>query len=80
MTHFFSTFTKILGSLTAILTFIIIIGLIISFINRSSDKSSFTYLQGDKASANKIAILNINGPIISEPTNFLFPLSQYSYM
>jgi len=70
MTHFFNAFTKILGFLTAILTFIIIIGLIINLINRSSNNSSFTYLKGDKASTNKIAILNINGPIISEPTNF----------
>ena len=70
MTHFFSTFTKILGFLTAILTFIIIVGLIINFINRSNNNSSFTYLQGDISSTDKIALLNINGPIISEPTNF----------
>ena len=70
MTHFFSTFTKILGFLTAILTFIIIAGLIISFVNRSNNNSSFTYLKGDISSTDMIAMLNINGPIISEPTNF----------
>jgi len=70
MTYFYNTFVKILGFLTAILIFIIIISLIISFINRNTDKSSFTYLKGDKVSANKIAILKINGPIISEPRNF----------
>jgi len=70
MTHFFSTFTKILGFLTAILTFIIIVGLIISFINRPNNSSSFTYLKGDISSTDKIALLNINGPIISEPTNY----------
>ena len=70
MTHFFNTFTKILGFFAAFLTFIIIIGLITSFINRSRNQSSFSHLRGDNASTNKIAILNINGPIISEPNNF----------
>ena len=70
MTHFFIAFTKILGFLTAILIFIIIIGLIISLINRTNNNSSFTYLRGDSTSTNKIAVLNINGPIISEPANF----------
>lgn len=70
MTHFFNAFTKILGFLTAILIFIIIIGLIISLINRTNNNSSFTYLRGDSTSTNKIALLNINGPIISEPANF----------
>ena len=70
MTHFFNAFTKILGFLTAILIFIIIIGLIISLINRTNNNSSFIYLKGDSSSTNKIAVLNINGPIISEPANF----------
>jgi len=70
MSHFFNTFAKILGFLTAILTFIIIIGLIISFTNRSNNNSTFTYFKGDEASTDKIAILNISGPIISDPSNF----------
>ena len=70
MTHFFNAFTKILGFLTAILIFIIIIGLIISLINRTNNNSSFIYLRGDSTSTNKIGVLNINGPIISEPANF----------
>ncbi|MDC0057423.1 S49 family peptidase [Alphaproteobacteria bacterium] len=70
MTHFFNAFAKILGFCMAISAFVIIIGLVTSFINRSTNQSSFSYLKGDKASANKIAILNISGPIISEPNNF----------
>jgi len=68
MRVFIETFSKILAFLFAILFFSLIVGVISNFI---SDKnvSHFTYYKGNKQSENKIAILNLNGPIISDPKN-----------
>ena len=68
MRVFFETFSKILAFLSAILIFILIIGFVSNFISDRS-LSHFSYYKGSKQSEQKIAILNINGPIISEPRN-----------
>jgi protease-4 len=68
MRVFTETFTKILAFLSAILFFFLIVSLIFNLIG-DRKISHFSYYKGDKKSENKIAILNINGPIISEPQN-----------
>ena len=68
MSTFSKTYLKILGFLAAITTFILILGIINFFVD--SKKSLFSFYAGDKNSQNKIALLRINGPIISEPMNF----------
>jgi len=69
MSIFFRTFSKILGFLTSVSVFIIILFFIINFIKSTNKISDFIYFEGDPKSSNKIALLNLNGPIISEPTN-----------
>ena len=67
MKAFFTTFSKILGFFFA-LVFIIFF---LSILSKSiTNNSYFSYLQGNINSKQKIAIFNINGPIISEPPNF----------
>jgi len=68
MKLFFQTFSKILGFLFAILFFVILLGLASNFID--INKSYFSYFKGDKKSDQIIAVLNISGPIISEPINY----------
>ena len=70
MKIFIQTFSKILGFLLALLLFIVILSIALSFMNNKDNKSYFSYLKGDKKTNNKIAILNISGPIVSEPLNF----------
>jgi protease-4 len=68
MRVFIETFSKILAFLFAILFFCLIVGVISNFIS-DRNVSHFAYHKGNKQSGNKIAILNINGPIISDPQN-----------
>ena len=68
MRVFIETFSKILAFLSAILFFFLIVSLISNFIS-NRNISHFSYYKGNKQSEQKIAILNINGPIISEPQN-----------
>ena len=75
MNTFFKTYLRILGFLTAIVTFILILIIVSSL--ASSKKSFFSYYTGDENSENKVAILKINGPIISEPVN-LFNFGKFS--
>ena len=67
MKLFIQTFSKILGFLFAVLFFIILVGLASNLI---SNKSYFSYFKGDKKSDQKIAVLYIAGPIISDPINY----------
>ncbi|MDC0226780.1 S49 family peptidase, partial [Alphaproteobacteria bacterium] len=62
---FFKTFSKILGFLFGILIFIIFL-VFLSNLNQRYDDKYFNYLSGDKNSDQNIAIMKINGPIISE--------------
>ena len=68
MKLFIQTFSKILGFLFAILFFVILLSLTSNFIDNK--KSYFSYFKGDKKSDQIIAVLNISGPIISEPINY----------
>ncbi len=69
MNHFFQVFSKTLGFLLAILFLIVLISFFLFFFGENKQKY-FTYLDGSKDSSEIIAILNLNGPIISEPPNF----------
>ena len=68
MRVFIETFAKILAFLSAILFFFLIVSFISNFIS-DRNVSHFSYYKGNKQSENKIAILNLNGPIISDPKN-----------
>jgi protease-4 len=68
MRVFIETFSKILAFLSAILIFFLIVSLISNFI-ADRNMSHFSYYKGNKLSEQKIALLNIGGPIISEPQN-----------
>ena len=70
MRVFFNTFSRVFGFLIAIVVFIILINVILILFDKSSPSSFFRYQEGDKKSINNIAILSLNGPIISEPSNF----------
>jgi len=68
MRVFIETFSKILAFLSAILCFFLIISLISNFII-DRNVSHFSYYKGNKQSEQKIGLMNISGPIISEPQN-----------
>ena len=69
MNYFFQVFSKTLGFLLAIIFLIVLISLFL-FIFGENKQKYFSYLEGNKNSSEIIAILNLNGPIISEPPNF----------
>ena len=69
MNYFFQVFSKTLGFLLAIIFLIVLISLFLFFFGENKQKY-FSYLEGNKDSSEIIAILNLNGPIISEPPNF----------
>ena len=69
MNYFFQVFSKTLGFLLAIMFLVILISLFLLFFAENKQKY-FSYLKGNKDSSEIIAILNLNGPIISEPPNF----------
>ena len=70
MKFFLNTFSRVFGFLLAILVFVLLINLSFLLLDNSKTSSYFKFLEGDRSSLNKIAILNINGPILSEPINF----------
>lgn len=63
MQIFFNTFLKILSFLSAITIFLLILTLFSIF----SKNSSFSYYKGDKNINQNIALIEISGPIISDP-------------
>ena len=69
MKVFITTFTRVFSFLIAIFVFIIFLILLVTFTTKQNN-SYFTYLSGDKKSNQKIAIMKITGPIISEPLDF----------
>ena len=69
MNYFFQVFSKTLGFLLAIIFLLVLISLFL-FIFEGNKQKYFSYLEGNKDSTEIIAILNLNGPIISEPPNF----------
>ena len=68
MRVFFQTFSKILGFLTAISVFLIILTILLTYFS-ANNQSKFTFLSGDKNALKKLALINLSGPIISEPRN-----------
>ena len=66
MKIFLQTFSKILGFLFAILFFVFILTLLSNFMEKK-ENSNFSHLKGDSNSSEIIAILNLKGPIISNP-------------
>ncbi|MDC0192708.1 S49 family peptidase, partial [Alphaproteobacteria bacterium] len=69
MNYFFQVFSKTLGFLLAIMFLIVLISLFL-FVFGENKKKYFSYLEGNKDSTEIIAILYLNGPIISEPPSF----------
>ena len=69
MNYFFQVFSKTLGFFSAIVVLLILISFFIIFFGENKQRY-FSYLEGNKESSEIIAILNLNGPIISEPPNF----------
>ena len=71
MKQFSKSFAKILGFLTAISFFFIIVAILTSFIKDSNKDffSNYADIDSNNESSNIIAILNLSGPIISEPKN-----------
>ena len=70
MKVFFNTFLRVLASLISILVFVIIIGLLINFSEKNKKNNQFKFVEGIEISENKIAILELNGPIINNLQNF----------
>ena len=68
MKVFFYTFSRILAFFFACLFFLTFVVIILNLID-GSDNSDFSYLKGDKKSQDIIAILNLNGPILSDINN-----------
>ena len=69
MIYFFQVFSKTLGFFLAIIFIIVLFSFFLFFFGENKQKY-FSYLKGAKDSNDIIAILNLNGPIISEPPNF----------
>ena len=69
MKIFFGTFARVLAAFTAVIFLLVLITIISSFFDDKINKFEFSHFKGDKESENSIALININGPIISEPGN-----------
>ena len=67
MITFFQAFAKVFGFLLAIVIFTIFLSFFANFIG--NNERYFSHFEGNKNSDEKIAIINIEGPIISEPLN-----------
>ncbi len=61
---FFRVFLRTLGFLTAVLTFIIIVNLLL-YSTKSIQKNHFVMIEGNENSKNIIAKINLNGPIFN---------------
>ena len=67
MTLFFRTFIRVLSFLSAFLVFTLLVSFLVVFFSENQKKNNFSYSAGDASSSNKIAILNLNGPILNNP-------------
>ena len=67
---FLSTFLRTISILSALLIFIIIIGLLSSFATNNIIISEFKHVEGDENSENKIAVLNLSGLIADLDDSF----------
>jgi len=71
MGTFIRTFIKIFAFLSAISIFFILLSLVINFFPINQNNKYFINSIGDENSPNKIAIINLNGPILNEPSSNL---------
>ena len=67
---FFSVFFRTLGFLSALLIFLILIGILLHFSN-DIEKKQFVFTDGIPSSNNIIANINLNGPIFNNHRNVL---------
>ena len=74
---FLNVFLKTLGFFIGITTFIIILNILINFI--PSNDNDFEFIEGKRDSNNIIAVLNLNGPIVSN-LNQSFINDIYEYI
>ena len=75
MGYFFTSFLKILGYLFGIVFFIIFLA-IFGYLLGNKKEEYFLYSDGKIDSDKQIAILKLNGPIISEPN----PLNNFDFL
>ena len=75
---FFSVFFRTLGFLCALLIFLIIINILLHFSN-NLEKKQFVITDGIPSSNNKIAKINLNGPIFND-TNDVLGNNFYDYI
>ena len=83
---FFNVFFKTLGFLSGILTFIIVLNILI-FFSRDFQEKQFEIIDGNPNSNNKIATINLNGPIFYNDNilgnnlyNYINPTLVKSYL
>ncbi len=69
MNIFFKTFLKVFASLLTIVVFFAVLLGFLSFIGSNKTNSQFTFIKGIQSSDNKIAILKLQGPIVSDSIN-----------
>ena len=75
MTTFVRTFIAIFALLSAILVFSIFAGILMNFFEKKAKSNIFSNSYGDPELTNKIAVLNLRGPILNIPIsdfNFVF--------
>ena len=69
MNIFFKTILKVFASLLTIVAFFLVLFGFLSFIGSNKTNSQFTFIKGNQSSENKIAILKLQGPIVSDSIN-----------
>ena len=72
---FFNTFLKVFAILLSISVFFLILLVVLSYIGPNSVISEYKFIEGNKDSENKIAILRLQGPIVNHSldlNNFTF--------
>ena len=62
----FKTFIKVFASLLTIVAFFLVLFGFLSFIDSNKTKSKYKFVEGNQDSDNKIAILKLQGPIVSD--------------
>jgi len=75
---FFSVFLRTLGFLSAVLIFLVFVNILLNFSN-DLQKKQFVMTDGDEASNNIIAKINLNGPIFNNNSN-VFGNNLYDYI
>ena len=71
---FINFFIKTIAFLTATALFFIILGFLITYSfpdNGKMNSNKFTFSAGDRDSQNKIILIELRGPILNEPSDFL---------